>query len=36
VQDLGVAAVFPQLALFLAVALPLPLWLGLRKRGALA
>jgi molybdate/tungstate transport system permease protein len=36
VQDLGVAAVFPLLALFLAVALPLPLWLGLRKRGALA
>ncbi len=32
VQDDGVAAVFPLLAVFLLVALPLPLWLGLRAR----
>lgn len=32
VEDAGVAAVFPLLAAFLAVALPLPLWLGLRAR----
>jgi molybdate/tungstate transport system permease protein len=32
VQDDGIAAVFPLLAIFLAVALPLPLWLGLRAR----
>jgi molybdate/tungstate transport system permease protein len=32
VQDEGVAAVFPLLAVFLLVALPLPLWLGLRAR----
>ncbi len=32
VQDLGVASVFPLLGLFLLVALPLPLWLGLRRR----
>ncbi|HQT62986.1 MAG TPA: ABC transporter permease subunit [Acidocella sp.] len=33
VQDEGIAAVFPLLAVFLTVALPLPLWLGLRRRG---
>jgi molybdate/tungstate transport system permease protein len=32
VQELGVPAVFPLLAVFLAAALPLPLWLGLRAR----
>ncbi len=32
VQDDGIAAVFPLLAIFLLVALPLPLWLGLRAR----
>jgi molybdate/tungstate transport system permease protein len=32
VQELGVPAVFPLLAVFLAAALPLPLWLGLRSR----
>jgi len=32
VQDDGIAAVFPLLAIFLVVALPLPLWLGLRAR----
>jgi molybdate/tungstate transport system permease protein len=31
-QDQGIQAVFPLLAIFLIVALPLPLWLGLRKR----
>lgn len=36
VQDEGIAAVFPLLAAFLAVALPLPLWLGLRARRRLA
>ncbi len=34
VQELGVPAVFPLLAIFLAAALPLPLWLGLRSRRA--
>jgi molybdate/tungstate transport system permease protein len=34
VQELGVAAVFPLLAVFVAAALPLPLWLGLRARRA--
>jgi molybdate/tungstate transport system permease protein len=33
VQDEGIQAVFPLLAVFLLVALPLPLWLGLRARG---
>lgn len=32
VQDLGIQAVFPLVAVFLAAALPLPLWLGLRAR----
>ena len=32
VEDFGVAAVFPLLAAFLLVTLPLPLWLGLRSR----
>lgn len=32
VQDDGIEAVFPLLAIFLLVALPLPLWLGLRGR----
>jgi molybdate/tungstate transport system permease protein len=32
VQDLGIQSVFPLLAVFLAAALPLPLWLGLRAR----
>jgi molybdate/tungstate transport system permease protein len=32
-QDQGIDAVFPLLAVFLFVALPLPLWLGLRARG---
>ncbi len=32
-QDQGIEAVFPLLAVFLLVALPLPLWLGLRARG---
>jgi molybdate/tungstate transport system permease protein len=36
VQELGVAAVFPLLAAFLAATLPLPLWLGLRARRAIA
>jgi len=36
VQDDGIAAVFPLLAIFLAVALPLPLWLGLRARRRIA
>jgi molybdate/tungstate transport system permease protein len=31
-QDDGIQAVFPLLAVFLAAALPLPLWLGLRAR----
>ena len=35
-QDDGGAAVFPLLAVFLAVTLPLPLWLGLRGRSAAA
>lgn len=35
-QDLGIQAVFPLLAVFLAAALPLPLWLGLRARRSLA
>jgi molybdate/tungstate transport system permease protein len=34
VQELGISAVFPLLAAFLAAALPLPLWLGLRARRA--
>jgi len=34
VQELGVPAVFPLLAVFLIAALPLPLWLGLRARRA--
>jgi len=34
VQELGVPAVFPLLAVFLVAALPLPLWLGLRARRA--
>jgi molybdate/tungstate transport system permease protein len=34
VQELGISAVFPLLAAFLAVSLPLPLWLGLRARRA--
>ncbi|OYY02612.1 MAG: sulfate ABC transporter permease [Acidocella sp. 35-58-6] len=33
-QDQGISAVFPLLAVFLVVALPLPLWLGLRSRHA--
>jgi molybdate/tungstate transport system permease protein len=32
VQDLGIQAVFPLVAVFLAATLPLPLWLGLRAR----
>ena len=36
VQDLGIQAVFPLVAVFLAAALPLPLWLGLRARRRLA
>jgi molybdate/tungstate transport system permease protein len=36
VQELGVPAVFPLLAVFLGAALPLPLWLGLRARRAAA
>lgn len=32
VQDLGIQAVFPLVAVFLAASLPLPLWLGLRAR----
>jgi len=32
VQDTGISAVFPLLAAFLAAALPVPLWLGLRAR----
>ncbi len=36
VQDLGIQAVFPLLAVFLVAALPLPLWLGLRARQNLA
>lgn len=31
-QDQGIQAVFPLLTIFLIVALPLPLWLGLRAR----
>jgi molybdate/tungstate transport system permease protein len=31
-QDQGIEAVFPLLAVFLLAALPLPLWLGLRSR----
>jgi molybdate/tungstate transport system permease protein len=34
VQDLGLPAVFPLVAVFLAATLPLPLWLGLRARPA--
>jgi molybdate/tungstate transport system permease protein len=36
VQDDGVTAAFPLLAAFLAVALPVPLWLGLRSRRGIA
>jgi molybdate/tungstate transport system permease protein len=32
VQDVGVQAVFPLVAVFLVATLPLPLWLGLRAR----
>ena len=32
VQDLGIQAVFPLVATFLLVTLPVPLWLGLRAR----
>jgi molybdate/tungstate transport system permease protein len=32
VQEFGVASVFPLLAAFLVLALPVPLWLGLRSR----
>lgn len=32
VQELGLPAVFPLVAIFLAATLPLPLWLGLRAR----
>lgn len=32
VQDLGIQAVFPLLVVFLIVALPIPVWLGLRAR----
>jgi molybdate/tungstate transport system permease protein len=32
VQDLGIQAVFPLVAVFLMATLPLPLWLGLRAR----
>jgi molybdate/tungstate transport system permease protein len=32
VQELGLQAVFPLVAIFLAATLPLPLWLGLRAR----
>ena len=35
-QDIGLPAVYPLLWLFLLVALPLPLWLGLRARRRLA
>ncbi|MGE4480495.1 molybdate ABC transporter permease subunit [Acidocella sp.] len=34
VQDLGLQAVFPLVAVFLLVTLPVPLWLGLRARMA--
>ena len=34
VQELGIEAVFPLVAVFLLAALPLPLWLGLRARRA--
>jgi molybdate/tungstate transport system permease protein len=34
VQDLGLQAVFPLVAVFLAATLPIPLWLGLRARPA--
>ncbi len=34
VQDLGLPAVFPLVAVFLAATLPIPLWLGLRARPA--
>lgn len=36
VQDLGIQAVFPLVAVFLMATLPLPLWLGLRVRRSLA
>jgi len=36
VEDMGISAVFPLLAAFLLAALPVPLWLGLRARRALA
>lgn len=36
VQDLGIQAVFPLVAVFLMATLPLPLWLGLRARRSLA
>jgi len=36
VQELGIQAVFPLVAVFLAASLPLPLWLGLRARPAAA
>jgi molybdate/tungstate transport system permease protein len=36
VQDLGIQAVFPLVAVFLLATLPLPLWLGLRARRSLA
>ena len=32
VQDLGIEAVFPLVAVFLMATLPVPLWLGLRAR----
>jgi molybdate/tungstate transport system permease protein len=32
VQDLGIQAVFPLVAVFITATLPLPLWLGLRAR----
>ncbi len=35
-EDQGIEAVFPLLAIFLILALPLPLWLGLRGRRARA
>jgi molybdate/tungstate transport system permease protein len=34
VQDLGIQAVFPLVAVFLVATLPVPLWLGLRARPA--
>jgi molybdate/tungstate transport system permease protein len=36
VEDSGISSVFPLVAAFLAVTLPLPLWLGLRARRRLA